>query len=243
MNKISNLNKKKIAIVILLIAIVIVLSVVFDLPKLLITGLEYINGLGLAGIFIFIALYISATVAVIPGSILTLGAGFVFGLGPGTLYVSIGSTLGATAAFLLGRSLFRDWIAAKIAGSPKFASIDRAVAREGWKIVLLTRLSPVFPFNVLNYAYGLTNIRTAAYVLSSWIGMLPGTVLYVYIGSLAGDVAAVAAGPQPVEGAAAEGLGAWLGPALRIIGLGATLLVTIVIARIARKALRQHIDE
>jgi uncharacterized membrane protein YdjX (TVP38/TMEM64 family) len=237
------MNKKKAAIFVLVIAAVAGLAIFFDLPELLVSGLEYIDGLGIAGVFIFIALYISATVAFIPGSILTLGAGFVFGLGPGILYVSIGSTLGATAAFLLGRSLFREWIAAKIEGSPKFASIDRAVAQEGWKIVLLTRLSPVFPFNVLNYAYGLTDIRTAAYVLTSWIGMLPGTVLYVYIGSLAGDVAAVAAGSQPVESAAAEGLGAWLGPALRIVGLGATLLVTLVIARIAGKALRQRIEE
>ena len=236
------MNKKKIILAALIVAALVAAAVLLDLPALLVKGLEYIRGLGFFGVVLFIGLYITATVAFVPGSILTLGAGFVFGLGPGTAYVSIGSTIGATAAFLLGRSLFRDWITAKTEKNPRFASLDKAVAREGWKIVLLTRLSPVFPFNVLNYAYGLTRIKTLPYLLTSWIGMLPGTLLYVYIGSLAGDMAAVAAAPREID-IAQGGIGVWLGPALRIVGFGATFLVTVLIARIAGKALRKHIGE
>lgn len=232
------MNKAKLAILLLIAAGIVVAALLFDLPALLVRGLEYIDGLGVAGALIFIMLYIAATVAFIPGSILTLGAGVVFGLGWGTAYVSIGSTIGATAAFLLGRSLFRDWISAKIKGSKRFSAVDSAVAEEGWKIVLLTRLSPVFPFNVLNYAYGLTDIGTLPYLISSWIGMLPGTLLYVYIGSLAGNLAAAAAGPD-----VAGGSGGFLETGIRIAGFGATLLVTILIARIARRALSRRIEE
>jgi uncharacterized membrane protein YdjX (TVP38/TMEM64 family) len=232
------MNKTKLAVLAIIAAGIIAAAVLFDLPALLVRGLEYIDSFGLAGALIFIALYITATVAFIPGSILTLGAGVVFGLGWGTVYVSIGSTIGATAAFLLGRSLFRGWISGKIEGSKRFSAIDRAVAEEGWKIVLLTRLSPVFPYNVLNYAYGLTDIGTLPYAFSSWIGMLPGTLLYVYVGSLAGNLAAAAAGPE-VSG----GTDGPLEMIVRIAGFTATLLVTILVARIARRALSTRIEE
>lgn len=232
------MNRLKIGMVLLLVITSAAAVLFFDLPALLVRFLEYINGLGPAGGALFVLLYIIATVAFIPGSILTLGAGFVFGPVWGTVWVSAGSTVGATAAFLLGRTLFRGWIAGKIAGNRRFAAIDRAVAEEGWKIVLLTRLSPVFPYNVLNYAYGLTDIRVLPYAATSWIGMLPGTFLYVYIGSLAGNVAAAAAGTG-----AAGGIDSRLELALRITGLAATLLVTIVAGRIAKKALGRRVGE
>ena len=224
-------------------------GLLFDAPAALVRALQYIQAIGPAGVAAFIALYIVATVAFIPGSILTLGAGFVFGLARGTAFVSVGSTLGATAAFLLGRGLLRRWITERINNDDRFATIDRAVRDEGWKIVLLTRLSPVFPFNVLNYAYGLTSVGVAGYVLASWLGMLPGTVLYVYVGSLAGDLAAAAAGAgmtatgttAPVAASSVEGaLQHWLKPALQLVGLAATVLVTVKIAAIARTALRRH---
>lgn len=227
-------------------------GLLFDAPAALVRALQYIQEIGPAGVVAFIALYVVATVAFIPGSILTLGAGFVFGLAHGTAYVSVGSTLGATAAFLLGRGLLRRWITERVNNDDRFATIDRAVRDEGWKIVLLTRLSPVFPFNVLNYAYGLTSVGAAGYVLASWLGMLPGTVLYVYVGSLAGDLAAAAAG----TGIAAAGTAAaadashvevavqtWLRPALQLVGLAATVLVTFKIAAIARAALQRHTGE
>ena len=172
--------------------------------------------------------YILACVFAIPGFILTLGAGILFGLALGFVIVSISSTLGASASFLIGRYLARDWVAIKMEANPKFKVLDKAVAKEGWKIVGLARLSPVFPFNVLNYAFGLTNVRLRDFVLASWIGMFPGTVLYVSIGSAAKNLSDIAAGRS--EG----GIGQKV---LFGVGLLATLVVTIVLARIAKKAL------
>src|SRR6202521_826610 len=152
-------------------------------------ALDWIRGLGTLAPVAFIAIYIVACVAFLPGSILTIGAGVIFGVVRGSICVSIAATLGATAAFLVGRYLARDWVSARLEGNAKFKAIDEAVGKEGWKIVLLTRLSPVFPFNLLNYAYGLTSVSLRDYVLASWVGMIPGTILYVYIGSLSGDLA------------------------------------------------------
>ena len=155
---------------------------------------------------------------------LTLGAGAVFGVVWGSIYVSIASTLGATAAFLVGRYLARDAIARKIEGSERFAVIDKAVAKEGWKIVGLTRLSPVFPFTLLNYAFGLTQVKLRDYMLASWIGMMPGTVMYVYLGSLA----------KAPTGEHPRTTGEW---ALYGVGLLATVVVTVFVTCIAKKAL------
>ncbi len=183
------------------------------------------------GVYTF--LYVVACVFFIPGSILTLGAGAVYGVFQGTILVSFSSILGATGAFLVGRYFARGFVERKIQNNPKFKAVDEAVAREGWKIVGLTRLSPIFPFNLLNYAYGVTKVRLKDYFFASWIGMLPGTVLYVYIGSLAGDLASLAAGKPQTD--------AKLQWTVRIIGFIATLAVTLLITKIARKALDQKI--
>src|SRR6267143_2465948 len=156
--------------------------------------LQWISGLGSTAPLVFIPLYVVACVLFIPGSILTLSAGFLFGVVRGSMYVSVAATLGATLAFLIGRYFARQWVAARLAKYPKFKTVDEAVAREGWKIVALTRLSPVFPFNLLNYAFGLMRVSFWEYFFASWIGMLPGTVLYVYVGSLAGSIAGLGGG-------------------------------------------------
>lgn len=186
--------------------------------------LETLRGLGPWGPVLFILLYAVAAVLLVPGSVLTLGAGAVFGVLWGSVYASIAATLGATAAFLVGRHGAREWVARRLEDHPRFAAIDQAVAREGWKIVGLLRLSPVFPYTLLNYAFGLTRVKLGHYVLASWVGMLPGTLLYVYLGSLAGEAAG----------------GGWQTSAGRIFYAGggvATLLVTAVLTRIARRAL------
>src|SRR3984957_3419189 len=157
-------------------------------------ALDWIRGLGPLAPVAFIAIYIVACVAFLPGSILTIGAGVIFGVVRGSIYVSIAATLGATAAFLVGRYLARDWVSARLEGNAKFKAIDEAVGKEGWKMVILTRLSPVFPFNLLNYAYGLTSVSLRDYFFASWAGMIPGTILYVYIGSLRGGPARAAGG-------------------------------------------------
>jgi uncharacterized membrane protein YdjX (TVP38/TMEM64 family) len=180
----------------------------------------------------YIVLYIAAATLMLPGSIITLGAGFLFGLPAGTAIVSAGSVLGATAAFLIGRFFARDWIAERVARLPRFRALDQATSKDGFLIVLLTRLSPLFPFNLLNYAFGLTAVRLRDFVLASWIGMLPGTVLYVYLGSLAQDLTMLTSG-------AIEGGG--FGLALFMIGLAATLLLTIVLTRRATRALNSQL--
>jgi len=195
-------------------------------------ALQWIDNLGTLGAIAFIGIYIIATVAFLPGSILTLGAGVVFGVVWGSIYVFIGATLGATAAFLVGRYLARRWVAKKIADNNNFAAIDRAVGREGLKIVLLTRLSPIFPFNLLNYAFGVTGVSLKDYFIGS-VGMIPGTIMYVYIGSLAGNLALIGTENQPTNPT--------LKWAIRIIGFIATVAVTIYVTRIARKALEEEV--
>jgi uncharacterized membrane protein YdjX (TVP38/TMEM64 family) len=192
--------------------------------------LDAIGRMGALAPIAFIAVYIAACVLFIPGSILTIGAGVLFGVAWGSVYVSIASIAGATCAFLIGRYLARDWVAAKIESNQKFRALDEAVAREGWKIVGLTRLSPVFPFNLLNYAFGLTRVSLRDYFFASWVGMLPGTVMYVYIGSIAGDLARATSQPNPPSATR------W---ALNLIGFAATAGVAIYVARIGAKALQQ----
>jgi uncharacterized membrane protein YdjX (TVP38/TMEM64 family) len=212
------------------VGVAIVLAVkFFHVQDLLKSALDWIGKLGPWGPVIFVGIYIVATVFFIPGSVLTLGAGAVFGVGLGSVCVSISATLGATAAFLVGRYLARDAIARKIEKNEKFAAIDRAVADEGWKIVFLTRLSPVFPFTLLNYAFGLTRVKLSHYVLASWLGMIPGTVMYVYLGSLVN----VGAGHRQ------RTTGEWV---LYGVGLLATIVVTIFVTRVARKALEKKIN-
>jgi len=196
------------------------------MSEMLQSGLDWVAQLGPTGPAIFILMYIAACVFFIPGSALTLGAGAIFGVVKGSLIVSVASTLGATVAFLIGRYVARDWIARKIEKNKKFAAIDQAVAKEGWKIVGLTRLSPAFPFSLLNYAYGLTKVSLRDYVLASWIGMMPGTIMYVYLGSLA------RLGIESEQVSTAQTV-------LKIVGLLATIAVTVYVTRIARRALKK----
>ena len=191
--------------------------------------LKWIESLGYIGGIVFIATYILSTVVFIPATILTLGAGVVFGVVWGSLYVFVGATLGAIAAFLIGRYLARDWIGKKIEGNQKFVAIDQAVAHSGFKIVLLARLSPLFPFNLLNYAFGITGVSFKEYALAS-IGMLPATVMYVYIGSIAGDVARIGSENQSTDAIK------W---GIRIIGFIATVAVTVYTTWLAQKAIAE----
>ncbi len=207
----------------------------FDVQALLRQTLDWIDSLGSAGPLAFIFIYAAATVLFIPGSLLTLGAGVVFGVLWGSVYVSIASTLGAVLAFLIGRYLARKPISKRIEGKKNFAAVDKAVGQEGWKVVLLTRLSPVFPFNLLNYAFGITTVSLRDFFLASWVGMMPGTVMYVYVGSLAGDLATLGTGPDGRQRTAFE----W---GLYIVGLIATIAVTIYVTKLAKKALEEKTE-
>lgn len=191
----------------------------------------WVRELGGIGYAVFIAAYAGLTVLLIPGSALTLGAGFVFGLIPGFLTVSAASTLGASLAFLIARYVARERVAEKLGQNQKFRSIDRAIGREGGKIVFLLRLTPVVPFTYSNYLYGLTAVRFRHYVVASWTGMIPGTLLFVYLGSIGKAGLEAAAGSSAGPGA--------LQWTFYGIGLVATIAVTLFVTRIARKALRE----
>ena len=206
------------------------------LPGVSLTGwmlgvVEWIRDAGAAGVVVFALVYGAAAVLMLPGSVLTLAAGFAYGPLWGTLLVWPVSTVAAVLAFALGRTLLRGWITRRVAASPRFAAVDHAVADEGGKIVFLLRLSPIFPFNLLNYMLGLTRIRLRSYTLASLAGMLPGTILYVYLGSLVTSATQLASGEKPSGGAAQT--------ALYWGGLVAALIVTVLVTRIARKALRR----
>lgn len=210
-----------------IVAIAIAASLIFDVSSKLEGVRTWIRDLGALGPVALVGIYVVASVFFIPGSILTLAAGAIYGVVLGYAWVAIGSVLGASAAFFVGRTVARGPIEKKLEGNRRFAAIDEAVAGQGWKIVLLTRLSPVFPFNLQNYMYGITGIRYLHYIVASWIGMIPGTILYVYLGSAA-------------TGGAAGGTAKTV---FFIVGLVATVIVTVYVTRIAKRALAQEIGE
>lgn len=195
--------------------------------------LAWVDGRGAWAAAILGIAWIPAAILFVPGTVLTLGTGFLLGLETGLAVVSLGSTVGATAAFLVGRRLGRDWVRQRVGERRAFRGIDRAIEREGLKVVLLLRLSPIVPFNALNYALALTGVRLRDYVLGSWVGMLPGTLLYVWLGAGARSLAAIAAGTS-------ERPAVWL--LLFGAGLAAIAVAVWLVARAARRTLTGWAD-
>ena len=148
----------------------------------------WIESLGWMGVVLFMLLYALSTVFFMPGSVLTLLGGALFGPVLGTLANLTGATLGATLAFLLSRYLASDWVERKSAGRLK--QLKAGVEKEGWRFVAFTRLVPLFPFNLLNYALGLTRISMVHYVVATWLFMLPGALAYTYLGYIGREAAA-----------------------------------------------------
>src|SRR4029453_13300105 len=189
---------------------------------------DWIRHLGLAGAFIFIGVYALAAVLFLPGAIFTIAAGLVYGIAGGTAVALAGATLGAGLAFLAARYLVRGRVEKFARKNRKFGALDDAIGDEGWKIVGLLRLSPLIPFNVSNYLYGVTSIGFWPYLLASFVGMLPGTLLYAYLGAI---------GQAGLEGGKKEYSPlqwTFLG-----IGLLATIAVTVFVSRVAKKALQK----
>lgn len=204
-----------------------------ELATLLPAVTRSIASLGAAGPVLFMAAYALAAVALIPASLLTIAAGITFGLGRGVAYVLLGAGTGAIASFLIARYLARERVERWLAADPRMSRIDRAVEASGLKIMVLMRLSPVFPFGLQNYALGLTRVRLRDFVIAL-LGMVPGTVLYVYAGAVARVVASAAGGVAPPR---STGYYTVLG-----LGLCATLAVAVIVTRIARDALRSRDD-
>jgi len=190
---------------------------------------QWIRDRGVLGVLAFAVIYVAAAAVLFPASLLTLAAGFAYGVGWGTLLISPVSVVAATLSFVIARYVARDAVNARIASDARFVAIDHAVAQDGFKTVMLLRLSPLLPFSLLNYGLGLSRVRLRDFVVGSFVGMLPGTVLYVYVGSLFVNVTELSNG-SPTLGAS----GRWF----YWVGLVATLLVTWLVTRAARAALR-----
>lgn len=186
-----------------------------------------VQEMGPAGMVLYGTVYVVAVVLFVPGIVLTLGAGFLFGLGWGIVVVSIASTVAAALAFLIARYLARDAVRRLASRNPRFGAIDRAIGKEGWKVVALLRLSPLVPFSLSNYIYGLTSVRFVPYLATSWAAMLPATILYVYLGA-AGRTIGEKTPRSPWE---------W---ALLGLGLAATVAVTVILTRVAKKELARR---
>lgn len=180
------------------------------------------------GALLFVPLYALWVTLLLPGVWASMLAGALYGTWWGSLLVFVGASLGAEIVFLLGRGWWRDWARRQLAAAPKLLAVERAVSREGLRLVLLTRLSPAFPFSLLNLAYGLSDVSLKDYSLGL-IGILPGTVLFCGLGALAGDVARFGS----VLAGEADPL-TWL---VRLLGLAATLAVVVIVSRVARRAL------
>jgi len=209
------------------------------LPRLL----EALRDLGPWGLIGLVAIYVPALVLCVPAFILALSAGFLAGaLWPdnlllsvvaGTLTVSVGSTIGATVAFQIGRTLARDWVARWVQDRPVFEAVDRAIEAGGLRMAALVRISPLLPFNLLNYALGATRVTLGDFIAGTFLGKLPASIGYVYAGSVAQSFAALSA--QPASGA--------LQLALLVVGLIAMMLLALQTARVARRALEEAMPE
>lgn len=181
---------------------------------------------------VFVGGFALGSVMMVPGSVLTMSGGYLFGLLGGVPLVSLGVVLGAAGAYLVARYLARDWVAAQVAGNERLAALDHALAERSFLVVVLTRLSLLIPFNLLNYAYGISRVRPLPYIFATWLGMIPAVTLYVYLGSVAKNV------DQLVSGETDTGLA---GEVLFFVGLAAIVVATIVIHRTATRALKDRL--
>lgn len=186
---------------------------------------DWVQKLGALGVIVFVAVYAIATVAFLPGWIFTVAAGLIYGVIGGTAVALSGAVIGSSLAFLCGRYLVRKRVEAVTKGNKKFKAIDEAIGKQGWKIIGLLRLSPLIPFNLSNYFYGVTAIKFLPYVIASAVGMLPGTLLYAYLGGAGKAGLSGGSGQSPLKYV-------FLG-----VGLLATIAVTIIVSRVANKAL------
>ena len=225
---------KRISIIALVAALLILIGLGLPIREMAESMFSWIQENPNVSWLVFLGLYILATVLLLPGSVLTIGGGWLFGFMEGLVIVSLSSTLAASCSFLIGRYLARAWVEGKISEDDRYRSLDRAIGERGFFVVLLTRLSPLFPYNLLNYAWGISSVRLSRYVLASWMGMIPGTLLYVYLGAAASDIS------QLFSGSAGEAFGQeWL----FIVGLAATAVLVILIARLATKNLNQVMEK
>lgn len=221
----------KAAIVVAVVILVAALAWRLPVNRWIVFLADQVRGMGATGVALFIVVYVLAVVAMLPASLFTLAAGFAYGPVGGLLVVSPASVLGATTAFLLSRTMLRDWIRKQTARFPKARALDKAIGKNSFKLILLLRLSPLIPFNVLNYALGLSDAHLGRYVVASFIGMLPGTWMYVYLGSLATTAAGLT---DASSGGGRQRL-------VTVAGRLAAVIVVVLVTRSARQALDEEL--
>lgn len=192
------------------------------------------KNLGHWGPLVLAVAYIPLTVLAVPASILTLGGGYLFGLTVGFIADSIGSTAGATAAFIVGKTIGRSYVVSKLKDYPQFQAVAIAVQRSGFKIVLLLRLVPLLPFNMLNYLLSVTPVSIGEYILASWIGMMPITFAFVYVGTTIKDLSDVTHGWNEISTTR------WI---LLTIGSVASVVLMVLVTKVARKSLNKALEE
>jgi uncharacterized membrane protein YdjX (TVP38/TMEM64 family) len=215
-------------VVILVVVTLSILSAILPVKDWIRAFIGWVQQLGPLGVIVFILAYALATVLFLPGWIFTVSAGLIYGVFVGTLVALTGAIIGATLAFLIARYLLRRNIEEWTRKNPRFRAIDEAIGKNGWKIVGLLRLSPLIPFNLSNYFYGITSISFGAYVAVSAVGMIPGTLLYAYLGAI---------GQAGISGGTAQH-SKWQ-YVLLAVGLVATIAVTVLVSRIAKNALKK----
>jgi uncharacterized membrane protein YdjX (TVP38/TMEM64 family) len=196
---------------------------------LFLATLRHARSLGAAAPVAFILIHIFGVVAFVPATVFAVAGGALFGFTQGVVYSLIGGSFGAVGAFLIGRYVARRFVARRLAASPQAAAIDRAISSDGGRILFLLRLSPVMPFNVLNYMLGASSVRLKDFVIAS-AGMLPGTMVGAYAGQVAGDALALAGETHPVWNSSYY--------LALVAGLAATVLAAAAVGRAARRALR-----
>lgn len=218
----------------LTVGIVLALLHHFDLDDRILELIQWLDSRGWQASLWFVVIIAAAIVLLLPGVIFTMGAGFVFGVWKGTLYVVLGTVLGATIAFLISRYLFGKRASDLVMSHIKPANLGEIVRDEGWKMIMLTRMVPLFPFKLTNYFFGLTPLRLRDFIIGNFFGVIPITVNNVYVGSIAADLASLGTardGRTPVE---------WT---LYGIGFLLAIIALVGLTRMARRALSQKIDE
>lgn len=191
------------AVLIIIVLSLFILARVLGLGQRIGDFQNWIESLGFWGIVVFILIYIAGTIAAVPGSAITVVAGALFGSIIGIILVSIASTVGALLCFLISRYFARDALARMLSSNASFQRLDTLTEKHGAVIVALTRLVPLFPFNILNYGFGLTKVKLKDYVFWSWLCMLPGTVLFVAGADAVTKALAQGKIPWPLVGVAA----------------------------------------
>jgi len=197
-------------------------------------ALSWTGGLGPWAPWVFTGLSILAMVFLFSTTVMALAAGYLFGLVGGCLTTLIGFGLGALAAFALGRTCFRGLVERRLAGHPQLAAIDRAINEKGLRVVLLTRLATPYP-SLFSYLFSLTSVRLGPYALGTWLGVIPRTLLYVYLGTLLKRSADILAEGEGLPGGP---LGYVYGTACLIVAV----VLLLFLRNLARKALRQAVD-